>query len=310
MDWLLKIKLITNYSIKKVFVFFYVLNYVLMSLSSQDVPTTTQSFNIDGIWENKSVFIEIVNSNEADINISLTFKPFYQYWYDGIYFTKYIPDQNSIVRIDNGLYLEYWEKGSANEDNESKNTEGFYWRPCGNLKEISLDKPKIQQELTGYYVLNTEDNASIYAIRYWISSVDYSNDQASFTTNNIEKPEEITLLVDKYLNINGTVYTCATGRRSVIRNVKLLSKFPGTPLYSQDNTIMVLNSPYLVLSKINDIQAEITKHNSIIYPPHSGEAKFEEPSVYKKIENNELPLNGGSYFKSGFETLEDSDVEN
>lgn len=302
-----KQKLIINIYVKRFFTSLYLFFSIIIPFLAQSTVTTANAFNIDGVWENQSVFVEIANSSKLNMKISLTFKPFYQYWYDGIYFTKYIPLANTMVRIDNGLFLEYWKKGNASKNDAEQSVEGTFWRPCGNLKEISLDKPKIQQELTGYYVLNTEESSPIYAIRYWISSVDYSSVQASFFIGGTKNAEKETLLVDKYLNINGTVYTCATGRRSVIRNVNRLSQFPGVPVYSIDNSIMVLNSPYLVLSEINDIQAEITKHNSIIYPSHSGEAQFEEPSVYKKIENNELLLNGGSYFKSGFENIDESD---
>jgi len=282
---------------------FFILVFFYFPLSSQTISSIlpkTSDLSINGIWENQSRFVEINTHDNSLESLKITLKPFYQYWYDGIYETEYKYKIDSIARIADGLYLEYWIRGSAFAHADNSNVhEGVFWRPAGNLKEISIDTPQIKETLTGHYILTTEEKQQVFAIRYWIANLEYAEDSATIKLE--QDSTDIALFVDKYLTINGTVYTCATGRRTTIRNVKIKSNLPQEPVYSEDKNIMVLSNPYLVKSSSIDMAAEITKHNAIIYPPHSGEARFEEPSIYKKIEDGEVPLNGGSYFKSNIQ---------
>lgn len=275
---------------------------VLAQLSQLPVPNETTEKNKTtasdtsklGIWENASRFVEITKNSSNSLDMKITLKLFYEYYYDDKIESESHPNYDSIAKIGDGLYLEYWTKGSAFDAKQTD--DGIYWRPSGNLEELSIDQAQMKKELTAYYVYTGSDTPQIFEIRYWIANLEYAKEYAGIE---LEKDENthLTLLVDKYLKINGIVYTCATGRRTIIRNVKMLTTLPSTPVYSEDKRLMVLDSPYLVKSEIKDVDAEIESHNAIIYPPHSGEATFEEPSVYEKMENGELPLNGGSYFK-------------
>ncbi|MGP1510561.1 MAG: hypothetical protein ACTTIU_08490, partial [Treponema lecithinolyticum] len=93
------------------------------------------------------------------------------------------------------------------------------------------------------------------------------------------------VLLEKYIKIGSAVYTCAVGHRKKIRNLKRIGTLPLQPRVSALGNLLVLTEPYLVRSDIGDLQAEITKHNGLRYPPHDGRARFVEPSIYKKLEN-------------------------
>jgi hypothetical protein len=290
------------YNVATFLVFLTLFIFCLPAISQSSISIVSQptTFSIDGIWENTSRFVEINSKNNQITSLKITLKPFYQYWYDGIYKTENMYEINSIARLADGLYLRYWIRGSAFDNNSditnSNAQDGIFWRPGGNLKELSIDISQIEDTLTGYYILTTEEKQQVFEIRYWIANLDYSEELATIKLEE-DSNNHLSLFVDKYLKINGTVYTCATGRRTTIRNVKITSNLPGLPVYSDDKMLMVLSDPYLVKSNIIDISTEIAKHNAIKYPPHSGKAQFVEPSIYKKIEDGELPLNGGSYFK-------------
>lgn len=161
---------------------------------------------------------------------------------------------------------------------------GIFWRPANNRKEFAIDTVPIQTEVIGYYI----DTQHIYKIRYWLTKANFSTAKAELTlipdTNTTDVKPKI-VFIDKYIQIGESIYTCATGLRTLIRNVTSIEMLPGTPKITPDETILVLDEPYLVLSPITNLDLAITEHNSIIYPPRDGRARFVEPSIYKKLES-------------------------
>jgi len=173
--------------------------------------------------------------------------------------------------MDNGLYTQFWTPGQSSS--------GVLWLPRNNRTEISIEGQPIQKEIKGYFVLN--NNASdVYEIRYWLTKAEYTDEKAELHIGNGS-----VVLLEKYIKIGRAVYTCAVGRRKKIRNLKRIGTLPLQPRVSALGNLLVLTEPYLVRSDIGDLQAEITKHNGLRYPPHDGRARFVEPSIYKKLEN-------------------------
>ncbi len=275
---------------------------------SQDVLNNEASIPSDaiisGIWENGSKIISIVEDEDGLFDAQITLKTFYTYYYDGIY-----PVDSSVpvnlVRIDDNLYIEYWEKGQAyatlgnpivQEHEEdpvfkvkierpmkfdvltAELANGELWLPKTNTLELSLDETIISDEVIGYYI----DDTTTYAIRYWLTDFAYNDEKVELSL--IERETESSVFVDKYISIGEYVYTSATGLRTNIRNVTTVPSIKENAIVSVDNSILTLSDPYMYLSDIKNVDDAILAHNSIPRPPRDGRAYFVEPSIYKKLE--------------------------
>ena len=208
----------------------------------------------------------------------IVLKPFYRYYYDGTYEPHSDTDGMPLAVFDDGLYLRFWSAVPADDGT------GVFWRPETNRNEFTIDSVPVQTELKAYYT----DDSDVYEIRYWRTKADYAGEKAELET------EDKTVSVDKYIAIGDTVYTCAVGRRIRIRNPQKLSSLPNGFRISADGKLLVFGKPYATRSTIENLEDEIQKHNSIVYPPHDGRAHFVEPSIYKKLENmsiEDLSLN-------------------
>ena len=151
--------------------------------------------------------------------------------------------------IDGKLYLDFLIKDSAELtdsrlsgtafDNSlaSASRDGFY-RSASSASGIMISKPVIAKEVLSYYV--SENENTIYKIRYWLSEMDYSYAKASFSDG------DKVFLVDKYLRIGSNVYQCTTGRSTKIRNIQKSSKFDKKLSYDFDGGIIAFGEPYLI----------------------------------------------------------------
>lgn len=255
--------------------------------------------SLAGIWENSERIILFHENDNGDndnndgtgktgtdntggskgaFSAHIVLKPFYRYYYDGIYEPHSDTDGMPLAVFDDGLYLRFWSAVPADDGT------GVFWRPETNRNEFTIDSVPVQTELKAYYT----DDSDVYEIRYWRTKADYAAEKAELET------DDKIISVDKYIAIGDTVYTCAVGRRIRIRNPQKLSSLPNGFRISADGKLLVFGKPYLTRSTIENLEDEIQKHNSIVYPPHDGRAHFVEPSIYKKLENmsiEDLSLN-------------------
>lgn len=252
--------------------------------------------SLAGIWENSERIILFRENDNGDndgtgktgadntggskgaFSAHIVLKPFYRYYYDGIYEPHSDTDGMPLAVFDDGLYLRFWSAIPADDGT------GVFWRPETNRNEFTIDSVPVQTELKAYYT----DEADVYEIRYWRTKADYAAEKAELET------DDKIISVDKYIAIGDTVYTCAVGRRIRIRNPQKLSSLPNGFRISADGKLLVFGKPYATRSTIENLEDEIQKHNSIVYPPHDGRAHFVEPSIYKKLENmsiEDLSLN-------------------
>lgn len=255
--------------------------------------------SLAGIWENSERIIlfrendngdndnndgtgktgaDNTGSSKGAFSAQIVLKPFYRYYYDGIYEPHSDTDGIPLAVFDDGLYLRFWSAVPADDGT------GVFWRPETNRNEFTIDSVPVQTELKAYYT----DDSDVYEIRYWRTKADYADEKAELET------DDKIVSVDKYIAIGDTVYTCAVGRRIRIRNPQKLSSLSNGFRISADGKLLVFGKPYATRSTIENLEDEIQKHNSIVYPPHDGRAHFVEPSIYKKLENmsiEDLSLN-------------------
>lgn len=247
--------------------------YVIFPLAAQNTfEEDEKALSIsDGIYENKKHFY-VIRNNQPD---STVLKSFYGYWYDGQYSMESPEKEYPLVQIEDGIYLEWWHHEMLEENLD---TGGIFWAPGSNVRDLAIAPYPVKEKLSGWYI--SGDMNLVYEIPYWKSDVTYSDDVASFRL-----PDGNSAYVKKFIQIGDDVYTCAAGRRKVVRNPELKDTLTGNPVYSEDGSIMVLDEPYLVKSDISNMQIEIDEHNSIRYPPHFAIAVIREPSIYKKLED-------------------------
>ncbi len=289
---------------KKINIAFIVTCIFLTGLHAQSITSESDPSDIEGVWENNSKIISIYSSEDGTLDASITLKTFYTFYYDGTY-----PMDESInaklVRVEDGLYTEYWERSIAydtlgdpmlqeeQEDpvfkvkierpmefdlNTAIPAEGVLWLPRSNLTELSIDEGIIKTEVMGYYV----DTVDTYSIRYWLADVAYSDAKVALKLT--QREDEKLVYIDKYLEIGDRVYTSAMGLRTEVRNVTAVQPLNEIAKISEDNTVLVFGAPYVALSDIENVEDAILAHNSIPRPPRDGRARFVEPSIYKKLE--------------------------
>ena len=262
------------------FVFFLCVCYAQSTVLPQDAASDEklpdEKTSVNGIWENKERFVKFddaVLSENADpeanktLQVQIVLKPFYRYYYDGIYSAgKELADMPLAV-FNGGIYTEFWTS--------HKVSGGTFWRPENNRSDLTIENVPIARELAGYYT--SDDLKTVYKIRYWITKADFTEEKAELRIPDFADA----ILIDKYIKIGEAVYTCATGRRTYVRNPEKLASLPETARVSD---ILVFGEPLFKRSAVTDLQAEIDAHNSIVYPPHFSVVRFVEPSIYKKLE--------------------------
>lgn len=186
------------------------------------------------------------------------------YWLSVKYPHEKEPFLIPVCVIDGKLYLDFLIKGSARDsalsvssssrgslsssssnsdsssESESDISSGFY-RAASSVASssgITIAPPLFKNEVVSYFV----NGSDIYKIRYWLSDMEYSDIQASFTDD--ESGTKI-FSVDKFLKIGSNLYQCTTGRSTKIRNVE---KFPVSNQnlnFDSDKIFAAIGEPYL-----------------------------------------------------------------
>lgn len=198
--------------------------------------------------------------------------------------------------IDGKLYLDFLVHGSASYTDREKilassssgvteipSDEGF-WRDCGAASGILIAPPVIDKELVSYYFAD----GFYYHIRYWLCEMPYTYEKAYFSDG------EKSFSVDKYVRIAGNVYTCATGRRTQIRNIEKASALVATAAFDSDRVFLAFGEPYLVrvdadgsqetlLASVDETNAQRAPLPKPLFPPtfpHVRWPRYEELELY------------------------------
>ena len=282
---------------KAVFYLFFVILCVFFCSAEETIRIENEELmklsDLNGIWENDSRFL-VFNTD----TISFVLKPFYRFYYDEtdtlraglttgetgetVLRVKYSNQKKTLPHpicvINDKLFLDFFCYGSAflesSETDELHKTSPLYgyWRAGGNVNAIELAIPQNQREVTCYYFTDSH----VYFLRYWRADIPYDKIAATVTDG------DFSFDIDKLLMIGDTVYTCVTGRGTKVR---YFEKYPYIisgdtitikkqeddvvfPLYvSHNGSLLSLSEPYLTKSKVADLPAEITAHNSLRHFP-------------------------------------------
>lgn len=153
-----------------------------------------------------------------------------------------------VAVIDGKLYLDFLIKGNevtnSSEAQSGDNKVQGYWKGVSQKRGVLVAPLDTAENLYSYYFVD----GAVYTLRYWKTNVDFVDTEASF------KDGDYDFRVAKHLVSCGEVYTCATGRRTVIRNIEKSSSLNKNMTLDSTGTICAFGEPYLV--KSNGIQSE------------------------------------------------------
>ncbi len=231
-----------------------------------------------GIYDNTHQLIVISDSLPSQ----KIWKTFNTFWYDGPHsFPSTAAVSSPVAQIGNDLFLDFCIR-YGNGDSVSG-----VWLPGGNCRQLTItegsDIPARKTRLSGWYI---SEKGAVWQIPFWQVDADYNpGETASFTYE--DDGRTVTVLVQKMVQVGGLVYTCATGRSTVIRNPQAVE--PGIlekALLSSDAQVLSFSEPVysLLTSDSSQLDAIITARNTEIHPPRFLWISPREPAIYSVIE--------------------------
>lgn len=239
---------------KKIILLVIISLFFCSTIFSQDL--IFNQTELQGEWQNSKKYIHFDFENKKIIH---ELKTFYGLWRDKPFDTDLSSLQIEPLVFQNQLFIEYWVLDSF-FDKEDKSKLKLYL-PASNIKDISLDNPKIQNEVYAYLIL--DENYAI-KIRYWLvdlelESEDLENQRGMITENTVDLSSSVVLSnlqdeyyrnIKKYIKIGDKTYTCVEGRGVKIRNVKkinLTQEFKQYKFIEKGNkSYLVLQNPYMI----------------------------------------------------------------
>lgn len=289
------------------FIFALLLAMQIPLFSSE--PTTSGTEGITGLWENSSRFIIIHDGSDSDL-CTTVLKVFYGWYYDvasdgsmpnatsvtllpkyrnntagnntpvisssietsvdGIYNLKFTYPKNTtvevpVLQIDEELYTSFCIKKEQKEGNALLG----YWAPASNIEEITLYAMSPLNEVYGWYFTNDKT----YHIRYWLTDAPYEEVKATLTDG------DDTFVVDKYLKIGCSTYTCVHGLKTEIRNIEIVER--PSVVMNEQKTAIALGTPYLIRSSektsdslYKELSEMITEQNSKKKPARKPDIEY------------------------------------
>ena len=179
----------------------------------------------------------------------------------------YIP----VCVINGNLYLNFFIKQNFYQEVPSPDNpeetiqklipEIYYLKDTGAASGITISPPVIKNELLSYFV----DGSSVYHIRYWLSDMELTSEQAEFSDDENE------YRVNKFLKTAGRLYTCTTGRSTKIRNIQKSSSLKFEYVLNEESTILATGKPYLVKvpapGNREELQKIVDENNKRKAPP-------------------------------------------
>lgn len=171
--------------------------------------------------------------------------------------------------------------GGQNSTQSSSAFSGF-WLAAGNADALRIYKSDAVEEFFSYYF----SGSTYYRIRYWLTDGMKRDVNAQF-----DGPDGTQLEIPKFITIGDSLYTCITSTGTTLRNYEkgtfetkdgTISFKPSVIAYagtaaavrkplpfavSADGAVLAIGAPYLVKSKVADIDAEIKAHNGNRRPP-------------------------------------------
>jgi hypothetical protein len=212
---------------------------------------------------------------------------------DGMYFRFFRRVEDSVARtaetgavqtggnLANGVNSAQNATGKSAASNAASAFSGF-WLAAGNADALRIYRSGEVEEFFSYYF----SGSTYYRIRYWVTDGLKRDVDAQF-----EGPDGSAIEIPKFITIGETLYTCITSTGTTLRNYEkgtfelkdgTISFKPSVVAYagtaasvrktlpyavSADGSVLAIGSPYLVKSKVVDLDAEIKAHNGKRRPP-------------------------------------------
>lgn len=212
-----------------------------------------------------------------------------------------------VAVIDGKMYLDFLVKpplvradtddGNADSEDNANTDESEnylpldkpygYWQGVSQKRGILVAPLKDAENVYSYYF---SDN-SVYTLRYWKTNTDFVSRSASFTDVDHE------FRVPKHIITANTIYTCATGRRTLIRNIDKSLSLEKEMTLDSTGTICVFGKPYLIKSEEatneNELMEIVASANSRrkpdpppLFPP--SEAKWHWEDIHRLEAGNAI----------------------
>lgn len=304
--------------------FIYILNTILFSSlfvqvfaqTIQNNPTINSDTNnqsplvftpsnipqeAQGLWQNNNKIISFDTEN------TLAFKSFYRFFYDGSYPLHKTSNTIFLALYNNSLYTSFWQgrliESHSNTsdqpyDTPQIKTRGMFYIPLNHMHELKIAPAYSENHIIAFY---NEQN-TWYAIPYWEIHSDNGLDKTQQARLSPENAPFESVFIDKYITISNVTYTCAEGLRDYVRNPQKLETLPDNLWLSNDKSIIFRGNPYLTRLPLDGETSQesvaiseqslpklIEAHNNIPRPWRLGRARFEEPSIYKKLREMNIP---------------------
>lgn len=212
---------------------------------------------------------------------------------DGMYFRFFRRVEDSVARtaetgavqtggnLANGVNSAQNATGKSAASNAASAFSGF-WLAAGNADALRIYRSGEVEDFFSYYF----SGSTYYRIRYWMTDGLKRDVDAQF-----EGPDGSAIEIPKFITIGETLYTCITSTGTTLRNYEkgtfelkdgTISFKPSVVAYagtaasvrkplpyavSADGSVLAIGSPYLVKSKVVDLDAEIKAHNGKRRPP-------------------------------------------
>lgn len=225
--------------------------------------------------------------------------------------------------IGDGMYFRFFSRmetspaespsGASGTGAVTEATLSGFWLSSGNADALRLYRSEETDEFFSYWF----SGASYCRIRYWATDARERNVNARFPG-----PDGATVEIPKFIRIGEVLYTCVTSTGTTLRNYERgswslkdgkISFVPTNVAYagtaaavreplscvlSSDGTVLAFGEPYLVRSKIADLDAEITKHNGLRRPPRKPvfgymDLDFRWDEIEKIRNNGKAPADTG-----------------
>lgn len=241
--------------------------FVTFSLCFLCMANSVPQF-LEGIWEGIDRIVFFENDDAETPHMTVILKPYYGWYYDraledDLYAQKeprvrntatsriaakaqvsfdgrelsidYSKHENQKIeyRIENqNIFFNFWDIIPVENG-------VFYKGKVGSDGILMSDKNR----KTDFYCYFVTQEGKVYKIRYWKSKMDYDADAKA--TLRLTGDESQVFTVPKMIFSEGVTYTCAAGRRTVVRNPEESELFDGKEvIYSDDGSFAALKTPF------------------------------------------------------------------
>lgn len=159
--------------------------------------------------------------------------------------------------INNKMYLDFYVRNFDPEEKTTFENLNGLWNGVSVSSGIKVSPQTFEDKLSCYYI----DNKKIYDIRYWLSDMDYSDEEALFKYN------DDSFYVSRHVKSCSRIYSCTSGRSKKIRNPQPPLQFNSDSFVTNQNkTVLVKSNVYLTKlvdkNGMNDLLKIVNEQNS------------------------------------------------